>query len=155
MRLRSRASAALLGVLALASCQAQRLLRITSDPSQAEVRLDGQLVGSTPCEVPFLHYGTRRVTLYLEGYRTYSRVVEVRAPWYGRFPLDIVTEVLVPLGWRDVHGIHVTLAPGQSALLEPDFPSVLERAETLRRAGPEGPRPSQRAGASGRGDARP
>jgi hypothetical protein len=130
-----------LGALALGACQNQRLLRVSSEPSQAEVRLDGVRVGTTPCDVPFQHYGIRRLTLYREDHRTYSRVIEISPPWYGRFPLDLVTEVLFPWGWDDVHRVHARLVPGQSVLLEPDFPAVLERAENLRRAGPDGPRP--------------
>lgn len=127
--------------LAASGCQAERALRITSEPSQAEVRLDGAKVGTTPCEVPFEHYGVRRMTLYMPGYRTYSRVLELEPPWYGSFPFDIFTEVLVPIGWSDIHEVHVQLVAGQSVLLEPDLPSVIERAELLRRAGPQGPQP--------------
>ena len=134
--------ALLLAVLlpaALGACQAERALRITSEPSQAEVRLDGTKVGITPCEVPFEHYGVRRLTLYLPGYATYSRVLEVEPPWYGQFPVDIFTEVLVPIGWSDIQKVHVRLVKGQSVLLEPDLPSVIERADALRHAGPAGP----------------
>ncbi|MBM3987571.1 MAG: PEGA domain-containing protein [Planctomycetes bacterium] len=127
-------------VAALASCQAERALRITSEPSQAEVRLDGSKVGTTPCEVPFEHYGVRRLTLYLPGYATYSRVMEIEPPWYGQFPIDIFTEVLIPIGWSDIQKVHVRLAQGQSVLLEPDLPGVIERADLLRHAGPTGPR---------------
>ncbi len=131
---------------ALCACQAQRIIRVTSEPSQSEVRIDGQHVGSTPCEVPFEHYGTRRITVYREGYRTYSRVVDFDAPWYGTFPFDMLTEVLVPLGWRDVHPVHAPMIKGLSLLLEPDLSAVLERAERLRRAGPEGPAPANAQG---------
>ena len=130
---------AVLLLAALGSCQAERALRITSEPSQAEVRLDGTKVGITPCEVPFEHYGVRRLTLYLPGYATYSRVLEVEPPWYGQFPVDIFTEVLVPIGWSDIQKVHVRLVKGQSVLLEPDLPSVIERADALRHAGPAGP----------------
>ncbi len=126
-------------LLALGACRAQRTLRITSVPSESEVRLDGERVGVTPIELPFEHYGKRRLTLYHEGYRTYSRLVELDPPWYGRFPLDIVTEVLVPFGWRDSHEVHVNLQPGVAVLLEPDLQDILARAEAMRRAGPEGP----------------
>jgi len=128
-----------LAFAALASCQAERALRITSEPSQAEVRLDGTKVGTTPCEVPFEHYGVRRLTLYLPGYATYSRVMEIEPPWYGQFPIDIFTEVLVPIGWSDIQKVHVRLVQGQSVLLEPDLPGVIERADALRHAGPAGP----------------
>jgi hypothetical protein len=39
--------------------------------------------------------------------------------------------------------VHVKLVQGQAVLLEPDLPGVLERAEKLRHAGPEGPPPIQ------------
>lgn len=129
--------------LALVSCQATRSLRVTSEPSQAEVRLDGVRVGTTPCEIPFEHYGVRRVGVYLTGYRSYSRSVEIEPPWYGQFPFDIFSEVILPLGWDDTHLVHVKLVQGQAVLLEPDLPGVLERAEKLRHAGPEGPPPIQ------------
>ena len=132
---------------ALCACQTQRVLRVTSEPSQCEVRLDGVRVGSTPCEVPFDAYGMRRVTLYRDGYRTYSRVVDIAPPWYGRFPIDILTEVLVPFGWRDVHDVHASMIKGQSVLLEPDLNAVLDRADSLRRAGPEGPPKRESLGA--------
>ena len=124
---------------ALGACQAERALRITSEPSQAEVRLDGVRVGTTPCEVPFEHYGIRRLTLYMAGYSTYSRVLEIEPPWYGQFPIDIFTEVLIPIGWSDIQKVHVQLVKGQPVLLEPDLPSVFERSDALRHAGPAGP----------------
>lgn len=129
------------GTLALAGCRAQRSLQVTSDPVECEVRVDGERVGVTPLVLPFDHYGTRRVTLYRTGYRTYSRLVELTPPWYGRFPFDLVFEVLVPLGWHDVHQVHAKLQPGVAVLLEPDLQDIIERAEGLRRAGPEGPAP--------------
>jgi hypothetical protein len=126
----------------LGSCQSQRLLRVTSEPSQAEVRLDGVRVGTTPCDIPFQHYGVRRLTVYKEDHRTYSRVIEIDPPWYGRFPLDLISEVVLFFWqWDDIHKVHAKLVPGQSVLLEPDFPAVLERAENLRRSGPDGPKP--------------
>ena len=95
-------------------------------------------------------YSGTDATLYLPGYRTYSRVLELDPPWYGAFPFDIFSEVLLPLGWSDIHEVHVQMVAGQSVLLEPDLPSVIERAELLRRAGPKGPVPKP-AGAEDEG----
>jgi len=125
---------------ALSGCRAQRVLEIRSDPSECEVRIDGERVGATPLELPFDHYGKRRVTIYREGYRTYSRIVDISAPWYGTFPLDIVSEVLFPFGWKDIHVVNAKLQPGVAVLLEPDLQDVLDRAEAMRRAGPDGPK---------------
>jgi hypothetical protein len=135
-----RLALALLTLAGTASCAAHRTLTISSDPPGATVRIDDVLIGETPVVLPFHHYGTRRLTLYLEGHRTEAFDVAVEAPWYGRFPMDFVTEVLVPVGWRDDHPIHVDLVPGSDLRGLPVMRSVLERAEVLRRAGPEGPR---------------
>jgi len=123
----------------LGACQAQRLLVVTSEPPGAAVRLDGVDYGTTPVEIPFLHYGTRRVSLNLDGYLSDSQVIVVKPPWYGRFPIDLVSEILIPVGWKDVHQVHAVLKPGRGAIPPPDLAGVLERAEELRRAGPTGP----------------
>jgi len=129
----------LLGLLA-AGCRAQRTLEITSDPPGAEVRLDDQTIGLTPVRVSFEHYGTRRLTFYLPGYRTSSRRIRLRPPWYGRFPLDLASEVLLPFGIRDRRHVHQDLVEGQEVMGLPSLRSVIERANALRQSGPEGPR---------------
>ena len=142
-RARRNAAKLLLGLAlaGLCACQADRRLHVTSEPPGADVRVDGFHVGRTPVDYEFIHYGTRRVTLYMEGHLSETRVIQLEAPWYARFPLDIVTEVLLPLGWRDVHELHAVLVQGTGTIPEPDLESVLQRAESLRRAQPEGPLP--------------
>jgi hypothetical protein len=123
-----------------AACRTERYLQITSTPPGATVRLDDEAVGITPVRVPFEHYGTRRLTFYLAGYRTESRKVRLRAPWHARFPLDIVTEVLLPIGLTDRRKVHAELVRGQEVMSIPSLRSVIERANYLRQSGPEGPR---------------
>lgn len=137
---RPPAAALAIAVALLPSCAARRTLTITSDPAGAEVRIDDVIVGQTPVVLPFFHYGTREVTFYLEGYLTESFDVDVDPPWYARFPIDFVTEIFVPIGWRDGHRVHADLEGGEQLRTLPALQSVLERAEALRRAGPMGPR---------------
>jgi hypothetical protein len=124
----------------LGACRTRRYLEITSDPPGASVRLDDEAVGVTPVKVPFEHFGTRRVTYYLPGYRTTSRRIRVRPEWYARFPLDIISEVLLPFGLRDRRKVHERLVPGEDMMSLPSLRSVIERANALRNSGPEGPR---------------
>jgi hypothetical protein len=132
----------LLSTIALLAlgCRAPRTIEVVTHPPGALVVLDQKVLGISPVEIEFWHYGARRVTVSKEGYRTQSREVEVVPPWYGRFPLDIVSEVFLPVGWTDHHVIEMDLVPGLDAITAPDIRSVLDRAEVLRRAGPEGPR---------------
>ena len=132
---------AFLSCAALAGCAAQRELTIDSTPPGALVRLDDTVVGTTPLHTTFEAYGTRRVTLYLDGYRSQSQLIEIKPPWYARFPFDVVSEVLLPFGWRDRHAITLELVPEDSALTMPDIAPVLQRAQSLRLAEPTGPRP--------------
>lgn len=133
-------AALLLAAPPLAGCRAQRTLVISSEPPGAEVRLDDEIVGETPLTKPFVHYGTRRLTLRKDGYLTWSSRVEVEAPWYGRFPWDLFSEVIFPIGWKDRHEYHVELEPGVEQISLPDLRTVLDRADALRRAGPDGPK---------------
>ena len=139
-RARQLLLAALLAAPSLAGCRAQRELVIESEPPGAEVRLEERVVGVTPLELPFVHYGARRLTLHHDGYLTWSSRIEVRAPWYGRFPWDLFSEVLFPIGWRDRQKFQVELEPGAEQVSLPDLRTVLDRADALRRAGPDGPR---------------
>jgi PEGA domain-containing protein len=133
-------SSVLLPVLLLAACRTHRYLEITSEPPGAEVRLDDEAVGFTPVRVPFEYYGTRRVTFYLPGYRTQSEQIRLKPPWYFRFPLDIITEVFLPLGLTDRRVYHQDLVQGEEVMSLPSLRSVIERANVLRQSGPEGPR---------------
>jgi len=130
----------LICALVLAGCQTVRSLEITSNPPGAEVRLDDVAVGVTPVRIEFEHYGTRRVSLHKDGFRARSDQIRLGAPWYFRFPVDIVTEVFLPFGWKDRRVYHVDLAPGEEVMSQPSLRSVIERANVLRQAGPEGPR---------------
>ena len=126
------------GVLA-AGCAAERTLRVTSDPEGSEVWIDSELYGVTPVDVRFTYYGTRRIVLRQAGYGTATLRVSLEPPWYARFPIDLFSEVLLPVGWHDHHSVHAVLVPGEDRLSMPTLRSVLDRAEALRRAGPEGP----------------
>ena len=137
--MRATALPALLVALALTSCRAERTLRFTSDPPGAAVTLDGEPVGTTPVTVEFQHYGTRRVVFRMPGHGTTSLRVTLAMPWYARFPMDIASEVLIPVGWEDEHTVHAVLVEGEEAISLPTLRSVLDRAEALRRAGPRGP----------------
>ena len=110
--IRLRAGALVLALSSLlVGCRGDRILRIESIPSGATVRLDDQVIGRTPLEIDFEHYGQRRLALYRETYRTYSEPLVLRAPWWARFPIDIVTEVILPLGLDDVRQVRIVLAP--------------------------------------------
>ncbi|MFT5733691.1 MAG: hypothetical protein ACJAZN_002391 [Planctomycetota bacterium] len=86
----------------LSGCRGDRILRIESIPPGATVRLDDHVIGRTPLEIDFEHYGQRRLALYKATYRTYSEPLELLAPWWARFPIDLLTEVILPLGLDDV-----------------------------------------------------
>jgi hypothetical protein len=123
----------------LGACRAERHLVFESTPPGAQVVLDGEIIGRTPFDLRFESYGTRHVRMSHPGYRSYKGELEVETPWYSIFPLDLISEILLPLGWEDIHRLQVTLEPMTGRVSDPDFHGVLQRAEQLRRGGPAGP----------------
>lgn len=126
--------------LASSSCAVKRELAIRSFPPGAAVRVDEELVGVTPVAYRFQDYGSLLVTLYKEGYRTRSTRIRLEAPWYLSFPVDLITELILPFGWSDRRELTIELEIESGEIEQPDFQLVRARAERLRRAGPEGPR---------------
>jgi len=72
----------------------------------------------TPIDVPFDYYGVRRVTLYLDGYRTWSQVLPVEPPWYAYFRSTSSAKCSCRR-LDDIHEVHADLEPGTGTLLAP------------------------------------
>jgi hypothetical protein len=108
-RIAIRLAALALSIPCLASCRGDRILRIDSVPPGATVRLDDKVIGRTPLEIDFENYGQRRLSLYKATYRTYTEPLVISAPWWARFPVDLLTEVILPLGLDDVRETRIVL----------------------------------------------
>lgn len=106
-------------------------MTIVTDPPGAAVIVNGKEVGAAPVDVPsklFTYYGDYDITLLRDGYEPALIRQSVPAPWYQCFPLDFVSENLIP--WH-IHDRRVFTYQLQPALVVP-AENLLERA-TLQR----------------------
>ncbi len=94
----------------------ERWIQVRTQPSGARVFVDGEEVGRSPIRVAFDHYGTREVLVHLDAgtdsdrtYGAVSHLVELRAPWYQWFPLDLITETIWPWNFVDEHEVSIVL----------------------------------------------
>ena len=117
-------------LLALAGC-VDRLIDIRTEPSGATVFLDGEAVGSTPVEVPYVWYGTRELVIEKSGFRPVQKTLSLSAPWWQYPPFDFITDVVIPFTLTDREIVSVELQPAPVSLKEVD--EVIERAEELRK----------------------
>jgi len=121
---------ALLALLSQSGC-VERLLAIHSDPPGAAVYLDGDKVGTTPCEVPYTWYGTRVVVLELRGFSLVRQEVVLNPPWWQIIPIDFITDVVIPITIRDRYSVSYTLE--QAPVSPEELEAVYERAAELRK----------------------
>src|SRR5438876_11243344 len=75
----------------------RRRLTVRTTPPGAQVFIDDQEIGTTPCSAAFVYYGTRKITLMKDGYRTETIFQKIRPPWYEISPLDFVAEYVYPV----------------------------------------------------------
>lgn len=106
----------------------RRRLTVRSFPPGAQVFVDDQEVGTTPVSTSFVYYGTRKVTLIKDGYRTETLFQKLNPPWYQIPPLDFVSENLLVQELRDERVVDVQLIPQEIIPQQ----RLLERAQTLR-----------------------
>lgn len=101
---------------------------IRTDPPGAMVYVDDYELGTTPISTNFTYYGTRKIRLVKDGFKTKTIMQPIPPPWYQIPPLDFVSENLVLRRIED----HRTL----SYQLEPEVvvptDQLLGRAESLR-----------------------
>ena len=105
-----------------------RRLTIRTNPPGALVYIDDYEIGTTPVSTSFTYYGTRKIRLVKDGYETITVLQKIPAPWYQYFPLDFVSENLVPVDIRDERALDFQLVPQRIVPTE----LLLERAENLR-----------------------
>ena len=132
-----------LAVVASTGC-VRRRLTVRSNPPGAVVYVDNQRMGTTPCSVEYVYYGTREIRLAMQGYETLTVNQPLPAPWYEVPGLDFISENLVPTTINDARTVSFNL---RRELLVP-AEQVIARGEELRRqATPAGLAPVVPAGA--------
>lgn len=128
----------------LAGC-VERRMTIRTNPPGALVVLDGQEIGHAPVSTAFTYYGEREIKLIKDGYETKTINQTISTPWYQYFPLDFVSEVLVPAHIRDERNYMYPLEPVAAVSNE----QLYQRAEAVRHAGRNPPPEAlERAGLS-------
>jgi hypothetical protein len=132
MRRKSRARWTIAAGLAglAAGCVEQRYV-VTTDPPGAIVLRNYQQIGAAPADDHFVYYGKYHFTIIKDGYETLQVDEVIKTPWYEYFPLDFVSENLVPWKIRDVRRFHYHLEPART----PNTAELLNRAQELRMKG--------------------
>ncbi len=119
--------AVVLALTALGGC-VERRMTVRTNPPGAQLYVDDYEIGTTPCSVDFTYYGTRKIRLVKDGYETAVIKQPVPAPWYQYFPIDFVTENLVPGHIRDERVVTYQMQP--AAQIPTD--QLVSRADALR-----------------------
>ena len=122
---------AVLGTMPSTGC-VERILQVRSDPPGAEVYVNGDKVGTTPCDHEFTFYGTVGVTLRGPGLTSRRELVTLSPPWYEFFPLDLITDLLLPFTIRDVHPLHMELRPSKTEITPAVRRELDGKAEEMR-----------------------
>jgi len=134
---RAAVTAVIVLALAVLTGCVRRTLAITSTPPGALVYVNGDQKGDTPVDVEFDFYGDFLVELKKDGYQYVSEIKRIDPPFYEVFPLDFISEILIPFEIKDEHELHYTLVEHTFA----DKEGLLDRGRETRREllGPKGP----------------
>ena len=103
-------------------------MTFVSNPPGAMVLLDGKEIGYSPASADFIYYGTRRVTMIMDGYETKTDLVTVSAPFYQWPIIEFFTDNFSPARITDRRMFKFDLQPKQ---LVPDE-QLRDRARKLR-----------------------
>lgn len=125
----ARALLPLLLLFPLAGC-VERYLYVRSEPPGAAVTLDDQPAGVTPLEIPYTWYGKRILSVELKGYSPVRETIALNPPWWQYFPLDFVTDILIPFTITDRSEFAYRLE--RPTVSEKELEEVKKRAAELR-----------------------
>ena len=125
------------GLLVGGGC-VRRVVEITSEPSGAVVWMNDREVGSTPCEVEILHYGTYDLRVVKPGYEPAVTGRRAAPPAWDLPGPDLIAELL-PMELESRNSWHVKLviedmstdAVIQRAIIERDRLAALDRRDPI------------------------
>ncbi|MEQ8847680.1 PEGA domain-containing protein [Botrimarina sp.] len=117
-------------VIAATTGCVRRRLTVRSNPPGALVHVDNQRIGTTPCSLDYVYYGTREIRLSAPGYETLTVNQPIPAPWYQTPGIDFISENLVPARIEDSRTVSYNLQRERLAPAE----EIIARGEELRRA---------------------
>lgn len=100
-------------LVALVAGCVERTVTITTVPDGATVILNDQEVGTSPVTVPFTWYGDYDLICRKQGFATDERKLHLSTPWYQIPLVDLVTENLTPVTYRDHRSFQIDLQPEQ------------------------------------------
>ena len=133
------ASCVVLTACLLTGCVERRFVITTTAPglppekdlSSTIIDEKGVVLSASPADKPFVYYGKYRFTAVKDGYQTTIHDEDVKPPWYEYFPLDFISENVIPWTIRDVRRVQIVLQP--VPIIPPEI--VLQQGQVLRQRG--------------------
>ncbi len=127
----------LVAIIAFSGC-VTRSITVKTNPSNALVYIDDELIGESPVTIPFTYYGTRKIMIERkdeDGVLTHERTIafeKIKAPVYEVFPLDFFSELLWPRELKDDQVLSYNLVELEPLSIKEQQEKVLKNAEELR-----------------------
>ncbi|MBC8552629.1 MAG: PEGA domain-containing protein [Candidatus Brocadiales bacterium] len=124
-------------VFAFSGC-VTRSITVKTNPSNALVYIDDELIGESPVTMPFTFYGTRKIMIERkdeDGALTHERTVafeKIKAPVYQVFPLDFFSELMWPLKIKDDQVLSYNLVELEPLSIKERQAKMLKSAEEMR-----------------------
>ncbi len=119
------------GLAGLAGCVERRFVVITDPPGAIVYDEKHRPLGMAPADRQFTYYGKYKFTLIQDGYQTQVVEEHINAPWYEYFPLEFISENLIPWTIRDRREFTYKMVP--APIIDPQ--SVLDKGTELRGRG--------------------
>jgi len=124
-------------IFAFSGC-VTRSITVKTEPSNALIYIDDELIGESPVTMPFTYYGTRKILIERkdeDGVLTHERTIvfeKIKAPIYEVFPLDFFSELLWPREIKDDQVLSYNLVKLEPLSIKERQEKVLKNAEELR-----------------------
>lgn len=124
-------------VFAFSGC-VTRSITVKTNPSNALVYIDNELIGESPVTTPFTFYGTRKIMIEKkdeDGVLTHERTIvfeKIKAPVYEIFPLDFFSELIWPFTIKDDQVLSYNLVELAPLSIKERQAKMLKNAEELR-----------------------
>ncbi len=115
-----------------------RSITVKTNPSNALVYIDNELIGESPVTTPFTFYGTRKIMIERkdeDGVLTHERTIvfeKIKAPVYEIFPLDFFSELVWPFKIKDDQVLSYNLVELDPLSIKERQAKMLKNAEELR-----------------------